>query len=165
MDTINTLKRAEVFLGLDDNELERIASLSSCREETYQPEDVIFKSKNQAKDLYIVSDGQVELVVRNTRASGETEKEVVVDRVSKGGLFGWSSLVKPHYYTLTAVCRKQTRLLVINGSELQELFQNNIEIGFKVYQSLSQIIGNRLRYMEQSIATTRKWPFIEDKKS
>ncbi len=36
MGVTDTLKRTEVFLGLDDSDLDKIAALPSCREVSYQ---------------------------------------------------------------------------------------------------------------------------------
>ena len=49
-----TLKRAEVFLGLDDSDLEKIAALPSCREEAYEAEAVVFRASDKAEYLYVL---------------------------------------------------------------------------------------------------------------
>lgn len=156
-----TLKRAEVFLGLDDNDLSQIAALPSCREETYQPEGVIFRAGDKAKYLYVLKGGGVDLVVEAPPESAQVETQVVIDRITTGDFFGWSALVKPHFYTMSAICTEPSSVVVISGAELMALFEKEYHIGYKVFQSLSHIIGTRLRDMEQVLATGQRWPFFE----
>ena len=85
------LKRAEVFLGLDDSDLSKIAVLPSCQEKTYQPEEVIFREGDKAKYLYVLKEGRVDLVMELPPGSKQAATEVVVERIRTGGFFGWSA--------------------------------------------------------------------------
>jgi len=160
-----TLKRAEVFLGLDDSDLSKIAALPSCREEAYQPEEVIFRTGDEAKHLYVLKEGEVDLVMRVPPRPMPAATRIVVDRITTGGFFGWSALVKPHFYTMSAICEEPSRVVVISGVELMALFEKNYYIGYRVFQSLSHIIGTRLRDIEQTLATGQRWPFFEKQKT
>lgn len=156
-----TLKRAEVFLGLDDSDLSKIAALPSCREEAYQPEGVIFRTGDKAKYLYVLKRGEIDLMVEVPPKSEQAATQIVAERITTGGFFGWSALVKPHFYTMSAICTEPSSVVVISGAELMALFEKEYHIGYKVFQSLSHIIGTRLRDMEQVLATGRRWPFFE----
>ena len=156
-----TLKRAEVFLGLDDSDLSKIAALPSCREEVYQHDEVIFRAGTEARFLYLLRAGQIDLVMKTPPNSNPAATRVVVDSITTGGLFGWSALVKPHFYTMSAICKEPSSVVVISGAELMALFANDYYLGYRVFQSLSRIIGTRLRDMEQILATGRRWPFFE----
>jgi CRP-like cAMP-binding protein len=156
-----TLKRAEVFLGLVDRELSEIAALPSCREESYQPKEVILRAGDEAKYLYVLKEGQVNMVMEVTPTSRQAGKKVVIDRITTGGFFGWSALVRPHFYVMSAVCEKHSKVVVISGVELLALFDRDIHIGYTIYQSLSSIIGARLRDMEQVLVRGQSWPFFE----
>ncbi len=156
-----TLKRAEVFLGLDDSDLSKIAALPSCREEAYQPEGVIFRTGDEARYLYVLKRGGIDLMVEAPPKSEQAATQIVLERITTGGFFGWSALVKPHFYTVSAICKEPSSMVVISGVELIALFEKEYHIGYKVFQSLSHIIGTRLRDMEQVLATGRKWPFLE----
>ena len=164
MEIERTLKRAEVFLGLDDSELDRIAALPSCREETYGSMDVIFNAGDAAKYLYVLKEGQVNLVMEVPSGSGETATRVVVDIITKGGFFGWSALVRPHFYVMSAICQKPSQVVIISGAELTALFDEDYHIGYKISRSLSQIIGARLRDIEQVLVRGERWPFFEKRR-
>jgi len=157
----NTLKRAEVFLGLDDGDLSKIAALPSCREEACQPEEVIFSAGDEAKHLYVLKEGQVDLVMEVPSGSGQAVTKVVVDRITTGDFFGWSAIVAPHYYTMSAICKEPSAVVIISGVELMALFDRDYHIGYMVLQSLSRIIGVRLRVMERVLARGQRWPFLD----
>ena len=160
----STLKRAEVFLGLDDSDLRKIAALPSCREEAYQEGDVIFRTGDQARDLYVLKEGQIDLVTEVSQQVDQAVTRVVVDRITVGDFFGWSALVGPHLYVMSAICQRPCRLVIISGTELLTLFETDHRIGYKMFQSLSRIIGTRLRYMEQALLRGKRWPFLGKQK-
>lgn len=156
-----TLKRAEVFLGLDDSDLSKISILPSCREEAYQPEETIFRTGEEAKHLYVLKEGKVDLVMEVPSRSKQATTKVIIDRITTGGFFGWSALVRPHFYVMSAICKEPSQVVIISGVELIALFDKDYHIGYKVFQSLSTIIGTRLRDMERVLATGQRWPFLE----
>lgn len=165
MGTEETLKRAEIFLGLEDDDLNKIAALPSCREVSYQPDDIIFRMGDDAKFLYVLEEGQIDLVIEVVAKAKAAGRQVVISTIYKGGFFGWSALVRPHFYVMSAICQKPSLVVVISGAELTSLFEKDNRIGYKVMRSLSHIIGTRLRYLEQVLATGERRPFVDKRKS
>ncbi|UCB42313.1 MAG: cyclic nucleotide-binding domain-containing protein [Dehalococcoidales bacterium] len=155
-----TLKRAEVFLGLNDAALARVAALPSCRGETYQTREVIFRMGEEAKHLYILKSGRVDLVMEARPTSIQIVKDVLADRVTTGGFFGWSALVEPHSYAMSAVCREPSVVVIISGTELIALLNEDHYIGYTVLRSLTRIIGRRLREIEHVVMKGEGWPFL-----
>jgi len=159
-----TLKRAEVFLGLDNSHLEKIAALPSCREEVYRAGEVIFRAGDEARYLYVLKEGQVDLVMDVIPWSQQEAKQIVVDKITKGGFFGWSALTEPHFYVMSAICTEPSKVAIISGGELMALLNTDYYIGCKVFQSLTNIIGARLRGVEQLLIRGERWPFFERRK-
>jgi CRP-like cAMP-binding protein len=156
----DTLKRAEVFLGLDDSDLEMVVGLPSTHYEVYQPGEVLFGANTEAKYLYVLEEGLVDIVVDIPPGSQEKTTQVRVDIVTKGDLFGWSALVKPNSYVLAGVCQKPSKVILISGEELISLCDRNQHIGYKIFRGLSQIIGSRFRDLEQVLIIGRRFPFV-----
>lgn len=155
-----TLKRAEIFLGLDDSELCQIANLPSSREESYQAQQIIFEEGDRAGYLYVLKEGQVYLVTEIPPDSGRVAIQVTIDTITKGGVFGWSALVPPHPYALSAICHESSIVVLMSGDELSALFERENHIGYKVLQSLTRIISMRLRDVEQVLIKGQRWPFL-----
>lgn len=154
-----TLKRAELFLGLDDADLLRIACLPSSRAAAFSPGEVIVRGGARASNVFVLREGQVDLVIDVPSENWYGERTVMVDRITTGGCFGWSALVRPHLYVMSAVCREPAEVVAISGAELMALFESDHRIGYRIFQSLCHIVGARLRDVEQALATGERWPF------
>ncbi len=154
------LERAEIFLGLDNADLAKIASLRSCHEADCQAGQIIFKAGERARYIYILKEGQVDLV-SGIPSPASQKPELIVERVTTGSLFGWSALVEPHYYALSGVCKEPSKMVAIDGTELLELFAKDHRLGYEVFQSLARIIGTRVRVVEQFLVLGKRWPFLE----
>ncbi len=149
MVTIQTLSKFPIFQGLTDDELERIAAL--CREEVYEAGTVVHEEGSTAQHLYIVQEGKVTLELRLELQPYASTRRTIIEVVTKGHAFGWSSLVEPHIWTLSSKCTERTRVIVFQGSELLDLFDSEPHIGYKVTASVANIVGSRLRDTRQKL--------------
>ena len=145
MDVVSVLKRCEVFVGLGDCDLEKVAQLPSWRRETYSRDAFIFQEDVAARNFYILEEGEVRLMIGVYREGVKKSTQVPVDSITKGDVFGWSSLVAPHSLTLSAVCIKPSSVLVISGDELSALMDSDHSLGYEVMKGLVRVIGTRLR--------------------
>ena len=67
--------------------------------------------------------------------------------------FGWSSLVAPHKYRLSAYCAtKSCQVIQIKREKLIELFKRDSKTGYLVMSNLVEIIGRRFRRLQDSAA-------------
>ena len=71
--------------------------------------------------------------------------QVPVDTITKGDIFGWSSLVTPHSLTMSAICVKPSSVLIVDGAELIGLMDDNYSLGYEIMKGLVRVIGARLR--------------------
>ncbi len=143
------LSKFPIFAHLTDDELERIADL--CREQVYEAGATIHEEGAAAQDLYIVQDGKVVLELELELQPYASPRRTTIEEVTKGEVFGWSSLVEPHIRTLSAKCMERTRLLVFKGSELMELFDSEPHIGYKIMTDIAKLVGSRLRDTRQKL--------------
>jgi len=145
MDITQVLKRCEVFVGMNDSDLKKLAGLSSWRKIVFNKGEFIFHENAPARDFYILEDGEIRLVVAHHKEGSPEPIQISVDIITKGDVFGWSSLVAPHYLTMSAICLRQSSVLMIDGSELNGLMDINHSLGYEVMKGLVRIIGLRLR--------------------
>ncbi len=145
MNIIPVLKRCEVFIGLNDNDLFKIAALSSWRREKYEKGSSIFYENSIAKDFYILEEGEAKLLIKLNGQGQNSIKQVFIDTITTGDVFGWSSIVTPHLLTMSAVCVKSTSVFVVNGNELIFLMDNDHSLGYEIMKGLVRVIGVRLR--------------------
>jgi len=153
MDPLQVIRRCEVFIGLNDGDLQKIADLPSWQRYTYGTDQFIFHDGEPAKDFYILDEGQVSLVVELHKKGSKETRCIKVDTLTRGDIFGWSALVAPHFRTMSAVCVKPSTILAVNGTELTQLFDQNYAVGYEVMKGLVRVIGARWRYLYRTFVT------------
>ena len=144
-DFVRILGRSEIFIGLHDDDLKRVALLSSNHYETYKVNEIVTQENESAVNLYIVVEGQVDLQFGLDHVIEGKAGFIKVDSVSTGNVFGWSALVQPYVYTRRAVCSQPTTMLAINGGELIHLMNEDEHIGYEVMRSIACVITSRLK--------------------
>jgi len=132
------LRKSEIFESLTDDELTAIAKIA-C-EETYEAGARIFVENEAAKNLYVVRDGRVAILINIGRS-----KQTIIDTVTEGGSFGWSAIVPPYILTGTAKAVEKSRIIVIPGQELRALCRQNCNTCYTIMERLVAIISGRLR--------------------
>lgn len=141
MVSIDILSQIGLFMGLPQHQLDAIADL--CEEITFQAEEMPFREGEKADCLYILMEGKVNIQVGLT----SRPQQITVAVISQvGQAFGWSSLVTPHRYTASAICKEPSHLIALNGQELMRILEQNPEAGFLVIRRISELVSNRLRY-------------------
>jgi len=144
---IEKLKKFKIFKDLNERELELIANIA--KEEIYEAGARIFAEKALATDLYLTLEGKVEIKI-----SGDSVEPVVIDQVGSGEIFGWSTVTEPYTFTAAAWTLEKTKLIILKGERLRELFETNNHIGYRVVKEVAAVISRRLKAMESKFVET-----------
>lgn len=143
---IEGLRTCELFAPLKQEEMQLLTTslAATCEMEVYQAGDHIFEQGEHGTKLYVIVDGQV-LLQRSVNL-GNRVAMLPLGLLGKGRVMGWSSLLYgPRSLTASAVCQKPTRVVSIVGASLWSALEKQPEIGFKVMDRLSSMLGERLR--------------------
>ena len=146
MVSVDTLRRCELFPGLSDAELAQIGAIA--RKKAYDRGDRICAEREVATHLFILQRGRVQLRIR-LRPGLEMGGEATVEEVEPGRIFGWSSLVKQGRFTASARALEPVTVVVIEGHELDALFDRDAHIGFVVMKQLAEVIASRLHHTRE----------------
>lgn len=134
------LRTADLCKGLADEEY---VKLSSCGEQfTRSTGEYLFMLGDVADRLYVVLEGKVALCF--PMSFGNVMKDVTVESARPGQTLGWSTLVKPYRFTLSARASETTRLVSFSRKDLLNLFEKEPRIGYLVLTALSELLGFRL---------------------
>lgn len=154
----NLLAGFSFFSDVEPNTLEAIAQKGEVLE--FKPQDVIFKVGEPATHFYGLLDGEVDLIlifkdrVLKTDIEYEEaiqatiideEKEIIVDTVADGQVFGWASVVGPAKRTVNAECSQACRVISIPADQLKAMFDKDHTLGYTIMKRLCDIIAGRLR--------------------
>ncbi len=154
MVSIKILKDIEIFKGLTPDELQSIRQLTA--EEIYENRQKVFEEGDSALKLYMLVEGEVEI----KKWVDNKSRQVVVDTVTPGKIFGWSALTEPRTLTASAWTTKPTRFIIFSNGKLRKLFEKNTRIGYVVMFNLAHVISQRLRQtsehlLKQSVKTKK----------
>ena len=126
MTSLDFLRSVEVFKGLIDSRLTGFEE--HCRELEFRQNDKLFSEGEDASCLWMVKEGRVDL--RFDLPDRSTSTKNTISSISEFMTFGWSSLVAPHKYRLSAYCATQTcKVIQIEREKLVDLFKQDSKIG------------------------------------
>lgn len=152
------------FSGVSEAYLSEIAQW--CMMMKLDPNETIFQDGGKAIDLFGVITGEVELIIRvrdrlmktdikyeeSIQTHFETvEKEIIVDSIEPGEIFGWSALLPPNRFTTSARCLTPTEVFSLPAHKLKVLFEKHTPIGYACMERLAEIVSQRLRKRTDSL--------------
>jgi CRP-like cAMP-binding protein len=129
------LSETEFFKGIDSEVMSKIGAIS--KEEEHPKDTVLFKKDEEAKSLFILKEGTVNLVIQNggTLATPLTES---------GEVFGWSCMVEGGIYTASGICATDSKIVKIDRDNLEEIFDQHPAVGLKILKRMAAVFSKRL---------------------
>ena len=154
MAKLDIIQQSRVFRGLNSQQLQKIVSIS--REDTYTTRQAIFKEGEPAQNFYILEEGKAILEMRLAPVGEHSPSPLAtIDVIVKGETFGWSALVEPHIFTLSATTADKSRVIAVDGGKLRELMDADPVMGYQVMAGLSEVIASRLSHTRQMLLSER----------
>ena len=143
----NILKQTDIFHKFDQTELELVANL--CSELTCDAGEVIFNEGANSDELYIISHGEVDILVDPTLVSPEPnpkQEPVVIATLRRGQSFGEIALVDQGLRSATArASADKTQLLTIPSDKLMLLCNTAPSLGYKLMLNLAADLALKIR--------------------
>jgi CRP-like cAMP-binding protein len=143
MDTVELLKGVDIFEGLTEQELRRVAAI--CREAKYAKGQIVTSQGEEGDEMFIVRDGLVEVTVGE---AGEGPRTVV--NLGTGQVVGEMALVDRGPRSATVRCVTDATLNVIERDAFENLCQSSAQIGMVVYRNLAADLSFKLRHRHLS---------------
>jgi CRP-like cAMP-binding protein len=138
------MENADLLRGLPDGEAERVLALGKRMVLTTGAE--LFHLGDTADSIYVVSRGRLRLTLPMQVRS--REEDILVEERSSGQTVGWSALIPPHRFTLTALAPLETEVIALRRDALNGYFAEHPETGYAVSFNLSCVIGERLQLFQ-----------------
>ena len=146
MERLLMLQSVELFSAMT---LEQLEAIHSClTEQHYTKGEVIFNEGDIGDELYIVADGQVDILLNL-----KSDEPLHLATVKAGNYFGEMSVLDRDPRSAAARVAEDARLFVLKGEQLKELIYVMPEIAFTIFRVLSE----RLRRSDRRLdSMTRK---------
>ncbi|MGQ9851408.1 MAG: Crp/Fnr family transcriptional regulator [Aggregatilineaceae bacterium] len=149
MVTPQQLAQSPLFAGLPEDQLAPFATLA--REITCAAGDALFREGEEACCLYLLVSGKVSVQVQPTAM---TQPLTIVSLSAFGQVVGWSGFMPPNYYTATAICQEDSRLLSFDGAAFNRLLEQNPALGLVIMRRVAEVISQRLRMVQGVVLKT-----------
>src|SRR5258706_6198226 len=113
--------------------------------ETYSPRDVIFRQGDLGTEMYIMQEGQVEIV---KHIGSESH---VLSHLDKGDFFGEMAILENVARSADAIAASEVRVLPINGSRFDEMLRKNPEVAVRIIRKYSQRLRDANTLLERMV--------------
>jgi CRP/FNR family transcriptional regulator, cyclic AMP receptor protein len=141
---ISVMKEFTFFKEFSDEQLTKLTALAT--EESYPAGIQMYQKGDAAKGLYMITSGKVILFMENYVGPHKPPMQVTVDIITKGESMGWSAIVEPYLYTLSALSIENVKLIAFDAFGLRRLMDEDCALGYRMLQSVASVISMRLTH-------------------
>jgi len=144
MVTANVMKEFNFFRDFTDEQLEKLAAIAT--EESHAAGSQMYKKGDPARSLFLLQEGKVVMSLESYLGPHRPSMQVTVDTIAKGEVMGWSAVVEPFIYTLSALCIDNAKLIALDAAKLRNLMEEDSDLGFKTMKAIAKVIASRLSH-------------------
>ena len=139
MDLFSVLKNNQIFQGLNDEEVNEIASI--CHEKDFTNGSTIFEEGSSGTAMYFLLQGQVDIQM----SMGSDTELATVHVVKEGDVFGELSLIDKAPRSAFTKAAGDSKTFILEAAKFEDLCKKNHHIGFIVMRNIAQLVSSRLR--------------------
>lgn len=141
MGVVTILKQVDLFRELSEKQLQQVGQIT--QEETFTSGNTICQQGEHADKMYIISKGQVEVIVKNNNGNQQS-----VLYLGSGQIIGEMTLVDEGLRSATVIAAEDnTQVYGILNSEFTALCLSNTDIGYIIMRNIAQDMSFKLRHM------------------
>jgi CRP-like cAMP-binding protein len=143
---VNFLKQSDILYQCTPTQLELVANI--CQEGVFQKDDLIFRENSSSKELYIIVQGEVDILVDPSLVSSvdiRMENKIIAT-LRRGQNFGEVALVDEGLRSASACAtQNNTRLLIIPRDKLMMLCDTYPQLGYRLMYNLAADLAMKIR--------------------
>lgn len=134
----------ELMNGLASAEVEQVLGLGTTL--SAPAGTTLFRLGEAADRLFLTTRGRIRLTLP-LQIRGH-EENILTEEISAGQTVGWSAVIPPCVFTLTATTLLESELIVLPREALQAFSIAHPAAGCKIAQNLAFVIGHRLQLFQ-----------------
>jgi CRP/FNR family transcriptional regulator, cyclic AMP receptor protein len=145
------LKQSDIFYQFTPTQLELVSNL--CHEKNFNEGEVIFEENSSSKELYVIVQGEVQIIVNASIIGAKQENEkMVLATLRRGQSFGEVALVDEGLRSATAQAnQKNTRLLIIPREKILMLCETYPQLGYRMMYNLAADLALKIRHTDLKV--------------
>jgi CRP/FNR family transcriptional regulator, cyclic AMP receptor protein len=134
----------ELLSGLSAEQAEEVMALGTRK--LVPSGGLLFRLGDPADHVYLLERGRIRLTLP-MQLRGR-EEEILIEEKSPGQTVGWSALIPPHRFTLSARAPLETQVIVLPREALRAYFERSPHIAYKISMNLAIVVGHRLQLLQ-----------------
>jgi CRP/FNR family cyclic AMP-dependent transcriptional regulator len=142
------LRRFPLFAGVEGDLLRKLAMTAQRLHSP--PDEILFHEGDRADRFYIILRGAIELRIA---MGGKSMTQFGLSTLGINDVLGWSALIEPYEYQMSAYCQEECELIAFDGLKLSELIGHQPQLGYMLMNRLLQIVSSRLTDMHIRMAS------------
>ena len=143
--SIDRLREIGLFGALSDEVLEHLAK--NLQQRRVQPGTTVFQEGDAAHDMFVVLDGEVEVLKKSRR--GRVQRVAIL---GPSDAFGEMSIIDVQPRSATVRALAPTRLLRIAAEDLDALYRHDVKSYAIVVLNVARDLSRRLRVTDGILA-------------
>ena len=144
MDTIEILKKNDLFKQLDETELQAVAELTKTRKVAINT--FVINEGDDDSSMYIIKEGTVNVMLANDEG-----KEMILTTLKAGDQFGELSLLDAEPRSANVISNQKCEFLVIHKEPFYRLLKQNSAIAVNIIKYLCAKV-RLITYLAQGLA-------------
>ncbi len=134
----------ELLQGLAPADAEKVLSLGTRKK--ISTGSSLFRLGELAQCLYLIESGRIRLTLP-LQIRGR-EEQVLIEEKSPGETVGWSALIPPYRFTLSATSAAEAEVVALTPEALHAFFESSPAVGVRLCLNLALIVGHRLQTLQ-----------------
>lgn len=143
MSILDDLKQTMLADGLDDDDLSVLVNIAEIK--SFYKNDAIFMENEVEDSIYLLVEGKV--AIERRALPNQKVGSQHIQNVRRGQLFGEMGFLERRSRSATARAKSNVRVIRFHFNDLEQLLQNDKELGVKLLRTMAELLCRRLRRM------------------
>jgi RimJ/RimL family protein N-acetyltransferase len=141
MEITEVTRQSDIFKGLSDGELSQLAQI--CKMVSYPAGNTICCEGEKGDEIFVLAEGKASVMTK-----GKGEKIIKIASIGQGEIFGEMSIIEDKPRNADLITDVNSKLVVIDRFELENLMNRNNHLGKMVMKNMAQGLSRKLRRCE-----------------
>jgi RimJ/RimL family protein N-acetyltransferase len=141
MEITEVTRQSDIFKGLSDGELSQLATI--CKMVSYPAGKTICSEGECGQEIFVLAEGKASVM-----AKGDRKEKTHIASIGQGEIFGEMSIIEDKPRNADLITDQESKLVVIDRFELENLMNRNNHLGKIVMKNMAQGLSRKLRRSE-----------------
>ena len=158
MEKTPAVKKHLFFEGMSNDHLEEILEVHHVK--SFEAGETVIAEGEPANECYLVLKGKIHVLTEKFESHEDERPELIpIQILGPGQLLGWSWLVPPHKWSMTAEAVEPSEVLVLDGEKIRQKCEKDPALGFDLLKRIIAVMSERLLLTRLHLALHDGQPF------